>query len=185
MPKDIIPEDTPLPSSFNDEFFEESRWQKLSRKLKREPLIPLGCAATSYALWRAYKSMKAGDSVQLNKMFRARIYAQAFTLCAVGFGGIYYAAERRAERELERALDEKKNQEKRDAWLRELEVRDQEDKNWRDRHAAIEAVANAKDAEERKKVSELLAQEEVDKVFKGEPEKKEENGVLGSMFGKK
>ncbi|KAI5288179.1 Respiratory supercomplex factor 1, mitochondrial [Ascosphaera aggregata] len=156
-----LPDSAPLPSSLGDEFFEENRWQKLVKKLKREPLIPLGCAATTYALWRAYKSMKAGDSVQLNKMFRARIYAQAFTLCAVGFGGIYYAAERRAERELERVVDEKKSQEKRDAWLRELEIRDQEDRNWRERNAAIEAAANSKDGQG-KKVSEILAEKKVD-----------------------
>lgn len=98
--------------------------------------------------------MKAGDSVQLNRMFRARIYAQAFTLLAVGFGGIYFQAERKAEREVERALDEKKSQEKRDAWLRELEIRDREDKDWRERHAAIEHAA--KESENPKKISEVF-----------------------------
>lgn len=92
--------------------------------------------------------MKAGDAVQLNRMFRARIYAQAFTLCAVGGGGIYFAAERRAEKELERTIDEKKEQEKRDAWLRELEMRDREDRGWRERHARIEEAANAKSRKE-------------------------------------
>lgn len=100
-----------------------------------------GCAATSYALWRAYRSMKAGDSVQLNKMFRARIYAQAFTLFAVVAGGIYYKTERQQRKEFERVVSEKKSQEKRDAWIRELEIRDQEDKEWRERHAAIERAA--------------------------------------------
>ncbi|KZZ96281.1 Hypoxia induced family protein [Ascosphaera apis ARSEF 7405] len=175
-----LPDDTPLPSSLGEDFFEENRWQKLVRKLKREPLIPLGCAATTYALWRAYKSMKAGDSVQLNKMFRARIYAQAFTLCAVGFGGIYYAAERRAEREIERAIDEKKGQEKRDAWLRELEIRDQEDRNWRERNAAIEAAANAKDGN--KKVSDIIAEKSVD--FSA-PEGGKEKGILEQAVEKK
>ncbi|KAI5296548.1 Respiratory supercomplex factor 1, mitochondrial [Ascosphaera acerosa] len=171
------PVDAPLPSSLDEDFFEENRWQKLARKLKREPLIPLGCAATCYALWRAYKSMKAGDSVQLNKMFRARIYAQAFTLCAVGFGGVYYAAERRAERELERIADEKKAQEKRDAWLRELEIRDQEDRNWRERNAAVEAAANAKAGAEHQggkaKVSDLLAGKQIDFAAAAAPEKQD------------
>lgn len=124
--------------------------------------------------------MKAGDSVQLNKMFRARIYAQAFTLCAVGFGGIYYAAERRAEREIERAIDEKKGQEKRDAWLRELEIRDQEDRNWRERNAAIEAAANAKDGN--KKVSDIIAEKSVD--FSA-PEGGKEKGILEQAVEKK
>lgn len=46
----------PPPSSFdnNDEFYEESRWVKLQRRVKEEPLIPLGCALTCWALIEAY-----------------------------------------------------------------------------------------------------------------------------------
>ena len=58
---------------------------------------------------------------------------------------MYYKTEREQRKALERALDEKKAQEKRDAWLRELEVRDQEDRDWRERHAAMEM--RAKEAE--------------------------------------
>ncbi|RAL15933.1 respiratory supercomplex assembly factor RCF1 [Aspergillus homomorphus CBS 101889] len=134
----------PLPSSFEDnpQFQEETSLQKFRRRLKQEPLIPLGCAATSYALYRAYRSMKAGDSVEMNKMFRARIYAQFFTLIAVVAGGMYYKTERQQRKEFEQVVEARKSQEKRDAWLRELEIRDQEDKDWRERHAAIEAAAN-------------------------------------------
>lgn len=85
--------------------------------------------------------MKAGDSAQLNRMFRARIYAQAFTLTAVVAGSFYYKAERAQQKELEAALEQRKAQEKRDLWLRELEIRDQEDRDWRERHAAIERAA--------------------------------------------
>lgn len=85
--------------------------------------------------------MKAGDSVEMNKMFRARIYAQFFTLVAVVAGGMYYKTERQQRREFEKMVEQRKAQEKRDAWLRELEIRDKEDKDWRERHAAIEAAA--------------------------------------------
>lgn len=85
--------------------------------------------------------MKAGDSLEMNRMFRARIYAQAFTLFAVVGGGMYYQAERKSRREFEQAVEERKSQEKRDAWLHELEIRDKEDREWRERHAAIEAAA--------------------------------------------
>lgn len=85
--------------------------------------------------------MKAKDSVEMNRMFRARIYAQFFTLLAVVAGGMYYKTERQQRREFERMLEERKNQEKREAWLRELEIRDKEDKGWRERHAAIEQAA--------------------------------------------
>ena len=78
----------------------------------------------------------------MNRMFRARIYAQAFTLVAVVAGGMYYKTERQQRREFERVVEARKNQQKRDAWLRELEIRDQEDKDWRERHAAMELAAN-------------------------------------------
>lgn len=77
----------------------------------------------------------------MNRMFRARIYAQAFTLFAIVAGGMYYQTERRQRREFEKALEVRKSQEKRDAWLRELETRDKEDRDWRERHAAIDAAA--------------------------------------------
>ncbi|OJJ44612.1 hypothetical protein ASPZODRAFT_18188 [Penicilliopsis zonata CBS 506.65] len=134
----------PIPSSFDSspQFKEETDFQKFRRRLTEEPLIPLGCVATSYALFRAYRSMKAGDSVEMNRMFRARIYAQAFTLVAIVAGGMYFKTERQQRREFEKVVEARKSQEKRDAWLRELEIRDREDKNWRERHAAIEAAAN-------------------------------------------
>ncbi|PWY86088.1 altered inheritance of mitochondria protein 31, mitochondrial [Aspergillus heteromorphus CBS 117.55] len=145
----------PLPSSFEDhpQFQEETSLQKFRRHLKEEPLIPLGCAATCYALYRAYRSMKAGDSVELNRMFRARIYAQFFTLVAVVAGGMYYKTERQQRKEFEQAVEIRKGQEKRDAWLRELEIRDREDKDWRERHAAVEAAANEAAAKTSKKAA--------------------------------
>ncbi|KAJ5156699.1 Altered inheritance of mitochondria protein 31 mitochondrial [Penicillium capsulatum] len=125
----------------SSQFREESGLQKFTRRLKEEPLIPLGCAATCYALYRAYRSMKVGDSVEMNRMFRARIYAQAFTLVSLVVGGMYFKSERQQRREFEKAVEVRKSQEKRDAWLRELEIRDKEDREWRERHAAIEAAA--------------------------------------------
>lgn len=85
--------------------------------------------------------MKAGDSTEMNRMFRARIYAQAFTLVALVAGGMYFKTERAQRREFEQAVELRKKTEKRDAWLKELEVRDKEDREWRARHAAIEAAA--------------------------------------------
>ncbi|EEA22864.1 mitochondrial hypoxia responsive domain protein [Talaromyces marneffei ATCC 18224] len=123
------------------DFEEETSIQKFKRRLKEEPLIPLGCAATCYALYRAYRSGKAKDSVEMNRMFRARIYAQFFTLLAVVAGGMYYKTERKQRREFEKKVEERKAQEKRDAWLRELEARDKEDKGWKERHAAVSVTA--------------------------------------------
>jgi outer membrane biosynthesis protein TonB len=86
--------------------------------------------------------MKARDSQELNRMFRARIYAQFFTIVAVVAGGMYYQQERQQRREFERVLNVKKAQEKRDAWLRELEFRDKEERGWRERHALVDQGKN-------------------------------------------
>lgn len=105
--------------------------QKLWRKLKQEPLIPVGCLATCYALYQATKSIRHGDHHQTNRMFRARIYAQGFTLIALVAGSIFYKDERLRRKSFEGAIEEKKAAEKREKWLRELEIRDEEEKAWR------------------------------------------------------
>lgn len=108
--------------------------------MQKIPPIP-GCAATCWALYRATVSIRSGDHQTTNRMFRARIYAQAFTLLAVTAGGMYYKEERSKRGEYMKALEEKNAQEKRDAWIRELEARDKEDREWRERHKKIEKVA--------------------------------------------
>lgn len=80
--------------------------------------------------------------MEMNRMFRARIYAQFFTLFAVVAGGMYYKTDRKQRREFEKKVEERKAQEKKDAWLRELEAREKEDKGWRERHTAVSEAAN-------------------------------------------
>jgi hypothetical protein len=132
-------EQTQMPSSFdsNPDFHEENRWAKLGRKLKEEPLIPVGCLATCYALYQASKSIRQGDHHQTNRMFRARIYAQGFTLVALVVGSIFYRDERMQRKKFEKTLEDKKNAEKRDKWIKELEARDKEDQEWRDRFEGV------------------------------------------------
>ncbi|KAL8691105.1 MAG: hypothetical protein Q9218_003598 [Villophora microphyllina] len=127
------PLDKQLPSSFegNRDFYEESRWKKFTRKLREEPLIPLGCAATTWALWGATKSIRRGDSVNAQRMFRMRLYAQFFTIVAMCAGGLYYNSDRILRKEYNEILEQRKAQEKRNAWIRELEARDTEEKEWR------------------------------------------------------
>merc|ERR1712225_153275 len=105
---------TPLPSSFdgNADFYEENRWQKFSRRLKEEPLIPLGCALTCWALYNASRSIRAGDSNRTNRMFRARIYAQGFTLLAMIGGSMYWQTDRQKRKEYDVVIAEKKAKEK-------------------------------------------------------------------------
>ncbi|CAG8949714.1 hypothetical protein HYFRA_00004032 [Hymenoscyphus fraxineus] len=184
----------PLPSSFdgNSDFYEENNWQKLSRRLKEEPLIPFGtyphahprppipnttnfpllptphfismqhhqltppgCALTVAALIGASRSIRSGDHNKTNRMFRARIMAQAFTLVAMVAGSIYWDADRKKRKEFEGAVSERKAKEKNEAWIRELEARDQEEKELkalrekRARRAAGERVAKVEEVVEK------------------------------------
>lgn len=72
-------------------------------------------------------------------MFRRRLYAQSFTLIAAAGGSVYFKSERTKRREFDGKVAERKAQEKRDAWIRELEARDQDDKDWR---AKMDAIAS-------------------------------------------
>ncbi|KAK6580847.1 hypothetical protein PZA11_006335 [Diplocarpon coronariae] len=114
--------------SFGIEFYEENRWQKFSRRLKEEPLIPLGCALTCWALFQASRSIRAGDPQRTNRMFRARIYAQGFTLLAIVGGSMYWQTDREKRKEFDDVVAERKAKEKNEAWIRELEIRDAEEK---------------------------------------------------------
>ncbi|PSK50468.1 hypothetical protein C1H76_6569 [Elsinoe australis] len=123
----------PPPSSFDQdvEFYEESRWQKLKRRLFEEPLIPLGCGLTCWALLEASKSMKTGDKHRTNRMFRRRIYAQGFTIMAMLAGSVYWESDRAKRKQYDELLDEKKRKEKNEAWIKELEAREEEEEELR------------------------------------------------------
>ncbi|RKF62160.1 Respiratory supercomplex factor 1, mitochondrial [Erysiphe neolycopersici] len=137
----------PLPSSFDgdNEFYEESRLQKLIRRLKQEPLIPLGCILTSWALFNASRSIRVGDHNRTNRMFRARIYAQGFTVAAMIAGSMYWQTDRQKQKELNKIIEERKAQEKRAKWLEELEYRDREAKEEQARREAVMINRVAKD----------------------------------------
>lgn len=109
------------------EFWDEGRWSKLGRRLKEEPLVPVGLALTCYALYGATKSIRRGDKYQTNRFFRARVYAQGFTLLCIVVGSIYWKEDRDKRKHYQGLLGEKRAREKKEAWIRELEARDRED----------------------------------------------------------
>lgn len=80
------------------------------------------------ALVGAARASRAGDHKRTNRMFRARIYAQGFTLLAMVVGSLYWKSDREKRSEFEAVLAEKKAKEKSEAWIRELEARDAEEK---------------------------------------------------------
>lgn len=61
-------------------------------------------------------------------MFRYRIYGQAFTIVAIVAGSYYYNADRILRREYQAVKAEQKAKEKNEAWIKELEFRDAEEK---------------------------------------------------------
>jgi D-alanyl-D-alanine carboxypeptidase len=77
-------------------------------------------------------------------MFRYRIYAQGFTLVAIVAGSAYYRDDRDKRAKYDKVLKEQIAKEKQERWLTELEARDEEDREIRDRRKAMkEAKANA------------------------------------------
>ncbi|KAH6665345.1 mitochondrial hypoxia responsive domain-containing protein [Plectosphaerella plurivora] len=121
-----------MPSSFDDnQMYNEKPLAKVFRKLREEPLVPLGCALTVIAFTSAYRATRRGDSKTANRMFRYRVAAQGFTVLAMVAGGMYYNKDREVSKELRKLKEERDAEEKRQKWIRELEIRDQEEKAMR------------------------------------------------------
>jgi hypothetical protein len=126
------------------DFFNENGLQKFTRKMKKEPLIPIGMALTVGALYSATRSVRRGDHKGAQKFFRARVAAQGFTVLAMVFGGYYYQADRHKERELWKLQREREGEEQRQRWIRELEIRDEEEKALQERLSRRRERAAAK-----------------------------------------
>ena len=95
--------------------------------------MPIGCILTVAAFTNAYRAMRKGDHARVQRMFRARVAAQAFTVVAMVAGGMYYSADRHKQKELWKLQKEQEAEEKRLKWIKELEVRDEEDKALKER----------------------------------------------------
>ena len=67
-------------------------------------------------------------------------------MVALVAGSIFYKDERLKRKRFEAAVEEKKAAEKREKWLRELEARDRDDREWRERFEGV--AQRAKEAEE-------------------------------------
>ncbi|KAH8173777.1 hypoxia induced protein conserved region domain-containing protein [Sarocladium implicatum] len=161
-----------VPSSFdnNPQFSNERVLDKAVRKLKEEPLVPLGIGLTVFAFISAYRAIRRGDSQAANRMFRARVAAQGFTVVAMVAGSMYYSKDREKTKELRKLKEQKEAEETRNAWIRELEARDNEEK-------AMKARIQA-----RKK--EALAGKVVEEGATGaatEATGQEKGGILGRM----
>lgn len=112
--------------------------------------------------------------------FRARVYAQAFTLLVLCVGSVYWKEDRQKRKHYEGLLGDKRAAEKRDAWIKELEARDEEDERERKRRAqrrediragrAIEssrAAAEGTGAPPSVQANSVMSEEELRKVALG------------------
>lgn len=86
--------------------------------------------------------MRTGDKYKTNRMFRRRIYAQGFTVLAMLAGSIYWETDRSKRKQYNGLVKEKEQKEKYEAWLRELEIRqEEEDELKRMRKKIVDAQA--------------------------------------------
>ncbi|KAI9816052.1 MAG: Respiratory supercomplex factor 1, mitochondrial [Pycnora praestabilis] len=132
----------PLPSSFDND--------KLALEITdishlKNLTAAKGCALTCYALLGATRSIRAGDHATTNRMFRFRIYAQGFTLLCIVAGSVYYKTDRQKRKAVDTVVAEQKAKEKNQAWIRELEARDREDKDWKVRRQVVKESADRGD----------------------------------------
>ncbi|KAF2729159.1 altered inheritance of mitochondria protein 31, mitochondrial [Polyplosphaeria fusca] len=148
------PNGAPFPSSFdgNEDFYNESIPGKLWRRFREEPLIPLGCGLTVWAIVGASRSMRRGDSKMTNLYFRRRLYAQAFTIAVLCAGNIYWQKDRVRRRDWNKMVKEKEAQDRRERWLKELEVRDEDEKAFQE---SLAKKAKAKGEQQAAGVAEL------------------------------
>ncbi|GAB1866936.1 HIG1 domain family member 2A [Camponotus japonicus] len=72
----------------NSDFVVETIFDKAKRKTRENPLVPIGCFATTAALTVGLISFMRGQSQMQQYMMRARVGAQAFTIISVVVGFI-------------------------------------------------------------------------------------------------
>lgn len=118
----------------------------------------IGCAVTVWALYNAAKNIRrGGDSNTTNRFFRYRLYAQSFTIVAMLGSSFYFNADRFKRAEYRRLKKEQDEQDKKEKWIRELEIRDAEETEWRDRLGVIRNME--REAEAMRKAEEQKARD--------------------------
>jgi hypothetical protein len=119
-----------LKTSPYSDFYNENTIDKIWRRFREEPLIPFGCGLTVWAIVGATRSMRKGDHKMTNLYFRRRLYAQSFTIAVLVVGNLYWQKDRVKRKDYEKNKAEEERKGQRERWLKELEMRDEEDKAW-------------------------------------------------------
>jgi hypothetical protein len=67
----------------------ESFYDKIVRKTKKDPLVPVGIGVTLVFLSLGFRSFLNGRKREAQLMMRGRVLAQAFTVAAMGVSAFY------------------------------------------------------------------------------------------------
>ena len=128
-------------------------------------------------------------------MFRARVYAQGFTVLAMVAGSVYWQTDRQKRKEFDKAVADRNAQEKREAWVRELEARDEEEKELRAlRGARRQGTTPSQTMEKAKEKINGSSKKRVKEEWKEDPAEmqlgvassapeNEKKGIIGSIQG--
>lgn len=100
-------------------------------------------------------------------MFRARVAAQGFTVIAMLAGSMYYQKDREKSKELRQLQEQRDAEEKRLKWIRELEVRDEEEKAMRARLEQKRSLVQAQRAEEAQAAAATTTEEKAEATSGG------------------
>lgn len=100
--------------------------------------------------------MRKGDHKATNLYFRRRLYAQSFTIAVLVVGNLYWQKDRMKRKDYEKMVAEKDRLDKRERWVRELEMRDEEDRAWKERLAKRTRGVGQEIKEEARGVTEMV-----------------------------
>ncbi|KAG0683144.1 Respiratory supercomplex factor 1, mitochondrial [Pichia californica] len=103
--------------------------EKIAYRSKQQPLVPLGCLATTVAVIMAAKGVRTGNAPSAQFWFRWRVGLQGFTLVALVFGSIYFDKTFTEAKKSDEELAIEKARIRQNLWIEELERRDQEMKD--------------------------------------------------------
>lgn len=122
-------------------------FEKVIYRSKQQPLVPIGCLATTLAVILAAKGVRTGDAKGAQFWFRWRVGLQGLTLVALIAGSYMYDTQKKTAGKTEGQLAIEKAKMREKLWIEELEKRDAETK---DRHRRAE-MARQYQLEQQKK----------------------------------